>query len=308
MSRWIPLLSLLLVGCDAGDTDSDADSDGSLACGAPYEPFNAANYENQLLRVAAYDQIVAIRKSEGFSAEDFAEIEALYVDTAELSAKVAGRTDDHADAAVVDIGAVLHADITAAIAAGKAGDNIAVQGQIIDKTLQRFFALSVYHEGRKAADTAETPEGIQEGWDEGFGYFGVSNDGTATTGVASTLAKRDAEFGLSLVDTAFNGLVAGRCAVADDDREQALAALEDVDRALLTGFAASVVHEMDEYADESEIKFHEGLLFWNAARDATNTRDPAAAATIDAEFAKGWESLTPATVRDAMSSTWGLGS
>lgn len=294
--------AVVLAACDGGETD---DTDTSATCGAPYEPFSAANYENQLLRVAAFEQIVAIRKSEDFSSDSFAAIGTLYT-TAELNAKVAGRTDDHAYAETAAIGAALDADITAAISAGAAGTDIGVQGQIVDKTLQRFFALSIYHEGRKAADTALPAEEVAKGWDEGFGYFGVSNDGVTATGIAGTLAKRDEEFGLSLVDTAFNSLVDGRCALETDDRTAALAALDAVDRSVLAGFAASVVHEMDEFADEPEIKFWEGELYWNAVRDATKDVDAAAAAAVDAEFAAGAEDLDTAVVRGAITTTWGF--
>ena len=304
MRSVFPLFTLVfVVACNGGETD---ETDTSATCGAPYEPFLAANYEAQLQRVAAYEQIVATADASDFSASSFSAMATLYT-TAELNAKVAGRTDDHAYASTPAIGASLDADIQEALTAGAAGTDIDVQAQIIEKTLQRFFALSVYHEGRKAADAALTAAEVAEGWDEGFGYFGVSNDGAIATGVARTLENRDLEFGLSLVDTAFNGLIDGRCALDTDDRAAALTALETVDRAILTGLAASVVHEMDEYAVEADVvKFREAELYWAAVKDATNEADAAAATTIQAELDSGPDDVDPAAVREAMVTAWGL--
>lgn len=302
--RSLALSLVALIGCNGpNETDGvDTDTDAAAACGAPYEPFDPANYENQFLRVDAYQQIVEIRKSEEFEASDFDQIESLYNEN-DLSAKVQGRGDDHEYASVVAIGEQMHADITAAIAAGKADDNIAAQGQIIDKTLQRFFYLSVYHETMKSQ---LEPAEANKGWDEGFGYFGIENDGQNPQGIAATLSKRDEEFGLSLVDTAFNGLVDGRCALESGDAEVVVAAIDTVDLAMLRGFSASVVHEMDEYADDTEIKFVEAELYFHIVADHVESLDADAHAAIAAEFDKGADGLDPAVVRAAIVSAYGF--
>jgi hypothetical protein len=290
---WIGLVSL--AACNGPDETGETGE--PVACAAPYAPFDPVNYENQYLRVAAYGQIVDLRKSETFSAADFATIESLYVDTAELSVKVEGREDDHAYTSDAAVGAALHADITAAIAAGKAGDDIAIQGQIVDKTLQRFFFLSVYHEMMKSQDAANAAIDVQTGWDEAFGYYGLDNDGANPQGIAGTHASRDEEFGMSVVDTVYNALVDGRCAVAEDDRAGALPSIEAADRAMLNGFGLSVVHEMDEYSEDPLEKGWEGLLYWKVVADWVLSVDPAAHAAIEAEFAKGVDALDPAVVR-----------
>lgn len=300
-------LSLMLLAACGGDAPAnDSGSSDALPCGAPYAPFDAANYENQFLRVGAYEQIVALRKGDSFSAADFDAIEALYTDTAELQGKVQGRTDDHSYTTDPAVGATLDGLITAAIAAGKADESIAVQGQIIDKTLQRFFYLSVFHEGMKAADDANALEDMQIGWDEGFGYFGISNDGTTTEGIAATLQKRDDEFGLSLVDTAYNGLLDGRCGLAGDDTAAALDALASVDLAIVQGFALSVVHEMDEYADDPLIKGWEGKLYWDAVADYALSADAANHAVAAEAFAGDLEAIDAPTVRAAVIDAFGL--
>jgi hypothetical protein len=299
--------TLTIIAFLAACSDPVADT-GQTApdCGAPYSPFDAANYENQLTRVAAYEQIVALRKHDDFAPESFDTIEALYVDSAELSVKVSGRTDPHSYALDTDIGVALDADITAAIAAGKAGDDIDVQGQIVDKTLQRFFGLSVFYEMTKADDEALDAAEVAKGWDEAFGYFGVSNDGTQTQGIATTLAKRDAEFSTSLLDETFNALLDGRCALEDDDRAAASSARDDADTAITRGFALSIVHEMDEYDENPLIKGWEAVLYYNAVRDWVVANDPDAATTIDAEFAAGVDQIDPSVVRAAVTGAFGF--
>jgi hypothetical protein len=303
----LSLSAAFATACGNKDGDDTADTDAASNCSAPYAPFDAANYENQFLRVGAYTEIVALRKGDNFAATDFAEIEDLYLNTASLAEKVEGRTDDHAEASVPAIGAVLHGDITDAIAAGMADTDISVQGQIVDKTLQRFFGLSVLHEGLKSADDANTLEEAQAGWDEGFGYLGISNDGQDVSGIAGTLASRDEEFGFSTAETAFNGLLDGRCALANGDREAAVAAIMDVDEAIMTGFALSVVHEMDEYADDPLIKGWEALLYYRAIADQVGVLDAGAKATVDAEFEKGVEAIDAAVVRAAIVDAYGFG-
>lgn len=294
----------LIAGCP--DDTSDDDSADDQACEAPYTPFDAANYQNQFLRVGAYEQIVAIRKSEDFAASDFDTIEELYTTTASLQEKVQGREDDHSYATAVEIGAQLDVDITEAIAAGKAGDEIDVQGQIVDKTLQRFFFLSVYHEMMKSQDPDKTAADIDKGWDEAFGYFGTDNDGEEPTGIAKTLSKRDVEFGFALVAEVFNALLDGRCVAADADYVGVVDHIETADLAMLRGFALSVVHEMDEYDDDPLIKGWEALLYWNIISDYALTVDADLHAAVEAEFEKGVEAVDAPVLRQAVLDIFGF--
>ena len=293
----------LLVGCAPTTDDDDS---AAAECGAPYQPFDAGNYQNQLLRVGAYEQIVAIRKSDTFAAADFATIEDLYINTASLQSKVQGRGDDHDYAAVEAIGVELDNAITSAIAAGKADDQIAVQGQIVDKTLQRFFYLSVHHEMMKSQEVDAAVLDVQVGWDEGFGYFGVDNTGADPSGIANTLSKRDVEFGVTLVAEVFNGLLDGRCLVESEDFAALPPVIDDVDTAILRGFALSVVHEMDEYDEDPLIKGWEGLLYWNAIAPYVASVDAAAAAAAEAEWALGVEAIDTAIVRAAVTDAFGF--
>ena len=295
----------LLAGCEPAGEGDDDDSNAA-ECGAPYQPFDAGNYQNQLLRVGAFEQIVAIRKSESFSAADFDTIEDLYVNTAGLQGKVAGRGDDHDYATLVAVGAELDADIMAAIDAGRNDVDIAVQGQIIDKTLQRFFYLSVHHEMMKSQAADAAGPDVQAGWDEGFGYFGVGNDGSDPTGIANTIAKRDVEFGFGLVAQVYNGLLDGRCLIAEDDFGSIAPVIDEVDTAMLRGFALSVMHEMDEYAEDPLIKGWEGLLYWNIVSPYVASVSADGYADVEAEWAQGAAGIDPELVREVVNEAFGF--
>jgi hypothetical protein len=296
--------SVWTIGCSSDTTDG---SMAPLTCEAPYQPFDAANYQSQIERVAAYEQIVAIRKSDDFAAEDFTSIANLYETTAGLRDKVSSRIDEHQSASITEVGADLDAAIMDAISKGTAGEEIPIQGQVVDKTLQRFFFLSVFHEMMASQEPGATQEDIEAGWDEAFGYFGLSNDGQTASGIAKTMHSRDEEFGLSLTSQIYNGLIEGRCAVADGDAEGAREVLEGVDTALLRGFAASVVHEMDEFSEDPLEKGWEGFLYWNIVADHVRMVDADGHATVVAEFDKGVESIDPAMVRSVVNNAFGLG-
>ena len=334
--RWAALVAaaMVLTGC-GGDSDPAEGPTNNASCSAASDscqPFDAANYANQIARVDAYNAIKKTRKSGSFSAADFGDLNAvdganktpsdntlaaLYVETASLAEKVAGRKDDHAYAVSYNAGsagAYLDELIRSAITQGAAADavtrnavgSIDWHGQRIDKGLQHFFYLSVFHEMMKSqADAAAAPD-VEAGWDEGFGYFGVSNDGADQEGIAATLGKRDIEFGVTLVSDVFNGLVDGRCLVADVDYAGLVPIIDDVDISMLRGFALSVVHEMDEYSDDPLIKGWEGLLYWRIIAPYIADVDPTSFAAGEAEFALGVENIDTDVVRAAVTDAFGF--
>ena len=76
--------------------------------------------------------------------------------------------------------------------------------------------------------------------------------------------------------------------------------------AINRGFALSVVHEMDEYAEDPLIKGWEALLYYSAVRDWVVANDSSAADVIDAEFAAGVDAIDPAAVRSAITGAFGF--
>lgn len=300
----LPLALLAACGqTGEGDDDTDGVAD---ECVGPYEPFNADNYANQFVRVDAFGEIEAIRRAEDFSAASFDEIEDLYLNSADLAAKVASRQDDHPYAQVVEIGAVLDQRIRDAIAAGQADEDIDVQAQVVSKTLQRFFFLSVYHYVAQTQEAGIGSADAQKGWDEAFGYYGASNDGASAEGIAGTMTARDDEFGLDLFQPVYDGLVQGKCLIAAGDLAGIGPIVETIDISLLRGFAASVVHEMDEYAEDPLVKGAEGWLYWDMVADFVKATDAAAWQVVEDEFALGFDAIDPQAVREAVTGAFGF--
>jgi hypothetical protein len=261
MNRLNPLVAVaalsLLVACAPGTGEGEGEGEGPAQCDTvSYVAFDVVNYENQVARVGAHAQMVALMKEAEadptLAATKFAEAEALYTDTADLAEKVEGRKDDHLDTQPA-VGADLHAAITAALADGKAATTTleaTLARQTIDKSLTDFFFLSVFH---------EMVLGAADKWDEAFGYYGASIDNAEgdAKGLAAVAAKRDGDNGTSLRERIFNGLVDGSCELArqldaqDADTIDVNAAdsaalrtvIDDVDVAMQEVLAYSVGHE-----------------------------------------------------------------
>lgn len=318
------LLSLTLAaGCDPASEEAASpatSSGGATSLPTTYEPFSQGNLESQLLRVGAYEQIQAIRKGDSFTAADFGAgcdtwsgaltapsdpttMGSLYIETAGLSAKVEGRTDDHAYNAGEAIGAEIHAAICDALTAGSAvADSvdkdavhgIAWYGQVVDKSLQRFFYASVYH---------ELLQGTRQTWDEGAGYYGMSLDGKSASGIAKTAESRDANCGTTYARDIFDKLIEGRdildralTQAGKSGNEEALGTLPDdlvevvseIDRMLLEVFAISMTREWSGLAagDEPAIKLIEGRSFFRILEPYVRSVDADLAAKMATEVDK----------------------
>lgn len=280
---------------DASGADgSAAKTDATTSAGKSYQPFAQANLANQLLRVGAWQAINTLRKSADFKAEHFGEacakwngtvttasdpnkFASLYVETANLGAKVAARKDVHSYANPVEAGKQLDAAICTAIEAGaKAGatardsvGSIDWHAQIIDKALQHFFYLSLYN---------YLVDGSRKGYDEGVGYYGMSLDGAEAIGLAGTVASRDGNCGTTYGTQIWDLLRAGRTKLeaalvaegktANDDKLskatpelQALAA--EIDGKIMEVLALSLGREMIgmQKGDKPAIKLIEGRMF-----------------------------------------------
>ncbi len=289
---------VLVAGCDSepAATPTDAGNGGQSAAG--YAPFSLANLQSQQARVGAYSAIGAIRKAASFSAADFGDdctswspaatesadptkIASLYIETASLAAKVAGRKDDHAWNVGAAIGAEIHADICAAIGAGSKTDaatakdavgGIGWHAQVVDKSLQHFFYQSVFH---------ELSAGARKNWDEAVGYFGadLGGDPAKAQGIAATTRSRDSgcktTYHASILAKMKAGAVAldaALTAAGKTGNEDALVPLpadvqgivDDVDRMLREVFALSVAHELIELkaGDNPTIKLIEARMYW----------------------------------------------
>jgi len=334
----IGLAVLAALGCgeDAADAGANPAGAAPAACASgEYVPFDAANYDNQRLRLGAYVQMVAGMKGAAVATpfdaatarSAFEEARRLYEETAALREKVRGRGDDHLDGAPA-VGVELDRRIVKWLLAGAAADTgleATVAAQWVDKSLIEFFFLSVHH---------EMVAGARSNWDEAFGYLGApeDNDEGGRVGLAGVASKRDAAGGTSLAQAVFAGIVDGRCALgraltasgsesidpgADADVSAAIAF---VDGALRETLAYSVGHEAFEMAElkaalanapddpalhaEMWIKLAELDPYFRplerlmvAAGGASKTRAEAIRVTLDAAWA-GWSDRETAWMAD----------
>lgn len=231
---------------------------------ADYVAFDASNQTNQVLRVQAYADMVAIMKAAesadpfdpALAAMNFAEARRLYEETASLRAKVQGRTDDHFEDRPV-VGVQIDEAIMAAFDRGaNAPDGLeaTIARQTVDKQLIHFFYLSVYH---------EMVLGERAKWDEAFAYAGMLSDNAESTrkGLAAVATSRDATNNTTLADNIFNGLIDGACALTEALQTEGVetidyttvpqlkAAVEQVDLDLQRVLAFSAGHEAFEMAE-----------------------------------------------------------
>ncbi|MSP91729.1 MAG: hypothetical protein EXR79_07990 [Myxococcales bacterium] len=300
----------------SGDTVSHPDAaDGGAT--AAYTPFLQANLQNQLVRVAGFHAIQALRKSADFKADSFGEtcakwnvagttptdlskIASLYVESAELQTKVKARKDAHTHNKDAALGLAIDASVCGAIEAGaKAGGvarnavgSIDWHAQVVDKGLQHFFYLSLYN---------YLVAGTRKGYDEGVGYFGRALDGsTDAKGLAATVKARDENCGTAHAAGIWEQLKKGRAelektlaAAGKTGNEDAVppsaAALEiaaDVDRRLLHVFALSMGRELLELQQGTDpaIKLIEARMFWRMLRPHVAAHDQAKGTQLVADL------------------------
>ena len=330
---------------DASSTDSSASDTKSdtTSAGKGYQPFQQANLANQLLRVGAWQTINTLRKSADFKAEHFGEscskwsptataasdpkkFASLYVETANLGAKVAGRKDVHPYANPVELGKQLDAAICAAIEAGaKAGStardsvgSIDWHAQIIDKSLQQFFYASLFN---------YLMDGSRKGYDEGIGYYGMSLDGAEGIGLAGTVASRDANCGTTYASQIWDLLRSGRAKLdaaltaegktGNEDKLskqtpdlQALAS--EIDGKILEVLALSLGREMIgiQKGDKPAIKLIEGRMFAAMllpyVADWDKQKTTAHAAALQSLLQDDPTKADTAKILSAIQAIWGL--
>ena len=328
----------LLAGCtDDGSSPTTADTTigdtspaDSNASSAGYTPFQQANLENQLVRVSAYNQIAVLRKSADFKAESFGEscakwnvagksptdatkIASLYVESAELSAKVKTRKDAHEYNKNAPLGVDVDKAICDAIEAGakasavernKVG-SIDWHAQFVDKGLQHFYYLSLYN---------YLVGGTRKGYDEGVGYYGRALDGSdGAKGIAATVKSRDGNCGTTYSAEIWDLLKAGRNQLdtaltaagkaGNDDKLDAIpanlaATAAEIDKKLLQVFAISMGREMQgiQKGDKPEIKLSEGRGFFRILKPYLTEWDKQKGTKYAAELAVGLEQDDPTKV------------
>jgi hypothetical protein len=294
-----------LIACGGGSSGQTPDGD-AIVSGTPssaYMPFATANLTEQMAHVDAYERIRTIRAKTDFAASDFGNLVAtsptggtiadIYVHTPGLRDKVVGRTQSHpygAGAGTNALGKAMDAVIAKAIADGAAGKDPKVHGQIIHKTLQRFFYESVFHELSARSATA---------YDVAFGYTGldVSGDRSKAKGIAATAVARDERFSTDFHGTIFQEFLKGKAAldqkvagaatgvVAKGQLPALEAAITEIDQQWLRVFAYSAGYEFVDVAKNAEPGqvLAEAAMYFEIIEDFMKTRDADAAAYVRAQ-------------------------
>lgn len=239
------------------------------------------NDESKVLRTdvskkqAIVDAAAKIDELRKADQPDYAEIEGIFV--SELKETV-GKRDAEGQTTLV-------ADIENAIAAAKAGNDVALNGQRISKTLIRVFYLSVKHEFEEAETlfADKTEEGAFQKWDEAEAYFG----GLKSAGYL----KNNPEL-VSRVEEAFKN---GRNAIAEDELLQMKLAAETIDKISIRFFVGSVLGEVDaakglEVAKAVE-KIVEGQVFYTAVADKFEAYHPQISSALSSPQAANPDTL-----------------
>ncbi len=229
--------------------------------------------------VDAAAKIDELRKADN---PDYVEIEKIF--TSELKEMVAKR-DGEAQTTLVG-------DIEKSIAAAKSGQDVALNGQRISKTLIRAFYLAVKHEFEEAENifSDKTEEGAFNKWDEAEAYFG---------GLKSSGYFKDNPELITRVEAAFEG---GRTAIAEDMLLEMKLEAQNIDKISIRFFVGSVLREADAAgglgaADALE-KIVEAQVFYSAVSEkfegydqqissALGSVETANPDTLRALFAKG---------------------
>ncbi len=312
-------------GGAAGAGAAGSSGAGGAALPTTYTPFSEANLEAQRARVALFEVITTMTDADTFGAASFGafQVDLTAADGAarcqprtapasgtiadaflqnELCLKVVTRKQDHGYAAGTGtdaVGKAMHALISQNLQAGAAAadkETAEAAGEVVKKTLLRFFYESVYHEM-----VARSPKG----WDEAFAYFGRSADGTQEKGFAATAKKRDTNFGTSFSDDIFGLLIAGRAelqravnakGLALDDATATLAVgespelervIEQIDKKMLLVLAYSSAREFATIATEPTIAFAEAAAFYRAIQDYLASKDMVRTAEVTALVDQG---------------------
>ncbi len=224
---------------------------GLIAAGCPAEEASEGDGKtvvtNQEERVAAAEKIDELR---GMDPPDFEGIETEWNDTLKGTAEKRDESN----------GTTMVADIEAAIAAGKAGEDQGVNGQIVAKTLDRVFYLSVKSELAEVKELFDDKgdEGAVHKWDEAEAYY--------------------AGTGADVNDDVARAFKEGRKSILDDDLLAVEIFSQDIDKNIISHFANKIVAEAEDAqaaTDEGEAaeKLTEGIIFYSIIADKFPAQD-----------------------------------
>ncbi|HEX2574039.1 MAG TPA: hypothetical protein VH877_31105 [Polyangia bacterium] len=279
-----------------------------------YRPFNETNYASQKARVGLYQSMATLVDSSTLSASQFGAFDvnltaipttARCVPTTSptsgsiahlflqesLCTEVIGSVQRHSYATGVgtdQLGQDMHFAITTGIQAGATAQTqveLKAAGERVLKTFERFFYEAIYD-----AMIERTPRG----WDQAFGYFGASNDGTTAAGLAAQIRSGDARVRTSLERELFVQFIQGRqelesalqragksptdpnASIAPGESQTLDRLITQIDEKMLLSLAYATAGEWDEWINdtaERPVEYAEGVAFTAAIQDYIRSRD-----------------------------------
>ncbi len=303
----------LLVGCGPETNEDPTPGDEvSARCDestAEYIAFDVTHHAPQDLRLQKIDEAIALFT---VTAEELSSVGtradavlAIYTDTtANLQAKVKGRTDVHFVDDSAAVGPALDTAILDAIEDLRNADTllkVSLAKQKFEKAgMYRFLYLSVLQ---------ELHEPSKEHYDEAYGYFGSgpSNAEAGQKGLSRLATKRDGNNGTTLSAELFAALKEGACSMetalalkgvdtmALEDDELYARLVRQFDVKLQSVFAYSLGHELFDIdakkgdADTAYIKLVEGEGFFQTLEPYMNIIPGSAKANLAAELRSAFD-------------------
>lgn len=194
--------------------------------------------------------------------------------------------------------------ITAALAAGKDGSmNPVVSKQIFDKLLQKVFYTTMKAEFTEAGDNWADKELVKEEVAEAKDFYAI---------IQSTVEKRDAANGTTMVDAIAGGFSEIDAAVEADDELAFQLGKQVVDKTLMktfylaagsvpNGYATKAAEAAKENPEEAQVEQAEGWAFHQSIAAYLENHAPEDAALIEEQFnlESDVTALDPAAVNKA---------
>lgn len=177
--------------------------------------------------------------------------------------------------------------ITTALQAGKEGtmDKVIVK-QLFDKLMQKVFYTSIKHDFTEVEEKWGNKEEVTEEIEEAKGYYAI---------LQSTVEKRDAAYGTSMVDSIAGGFAEIEKAVEADDQLGFSLGKQVVDKTLMktfyyatgaipNGYATKVAEAAKQDKEEAKVEQAEGWAFYQSLFTYLNKHAEEEAAFIQQQF------------------------
>ncbi|MGM0876841.1 MAG: hypothetical protein ACQEWV_19315 [Bacillota bacterium] len=164
-------------------------------------------------------------------------------------------------------GETIDQHITTALQAGKDGtmDKVVVK-QMVDKLMQKIFFTTMRHEFNEATENWDNKELVKEEVEEAKVFYAI---------LQSTVEKRDAAYGTTMVDAIAGGFSEIDAAIESDDQLAFQLGKQVIDKTLMktfyfatgavpNGYATKVANAAKENKEEAVIEQSEGWAFYQA--------------------------------------------